>query len=285
MKKQLSNFILVLMFLTGLGILLYPILANAWNTKVQSQVITDYESVLSSMDKEDYSKFFLEADAFNDMLLKMDKPLFHTRDLTEYDEILTVPGTNVMGYIAIEKIKVEIPIYHGTSAEVLNAGAGHLKGTSFPVGGPGTHCALSAHRGLPSAKLFTDLDKMEIGDTFTITVLDRLLTYQVNQILIVEPKDLEALAIEPDKDYCTLVTCTPYGINTHRLLVRGIRVDNAIEKPKINVKNEANRVNPLWVAPFVSIPVLIIAVEAMMITGRFKKHHSVTGGKKNEKKS
>lgn len=272
MKKHLSTILLVLMFFVGLSVLLYPTVANYWNSKVQSRVIDDYESVMVNMDEKDYSGFFEEADNFNASLRNMEAPFYNTEKLTDYGKILDINGTGVMGYIDIDKIKVEIPIYHGTSDAVLADGAGHLLGSSFPVGGRGTHCALSAHRGLPSSKLFSDLDELEIGDTFTITVLDRLLTYQVDQILIVEPEDMEALAIDPNEDYCTLVTCTPYGINTHRLLVRGTRIENAVEKPKIYVKNEADRVNPLLVAPFVFIPVLAVALLFYL------------GGHKNKKK-
>lgn len=270
MKKQLSNIFLALMFLVGLSVLLYPIIANAWNSKVQSGVITDYEAVLSNMNRHDYSEYFDEADEFNNMLLQIDSPMSHIKEFTEYQNILRIPGADIMGFIAIEKIKVELPIYHGTSNAVLSVGAGHLEGTSFPIGGKGTHSALSAHRGLPSAKLFSDLDEMEIGDTFTITVLDRLITYQVDQILIVEPHEVDALAIDPNEDYCTLVTCTPYGINTHRLLVRGTRIDNAVERPAIIVKNEAVKISPLIVAPFVFIPVLILCT-AVYLGGHKKK--------------
>ena len=198
--------------------------------------------------------------------------------------MLKLSGTDIMGYVAIEKIKVEIPIYHGTEDAVLAAGVGHLEGTSLPIGGPSTHCALSAHRGLPSAKLFSDLDKLDTGDTFTITVLDQLITYEIDQIRIVLPHELENLKIEEGKDYCTLVTCTPYGINTHRLLVRGHRIDNLVERPKIHVKNDAMMVNPLVVAPIVAVPVLIIALMLMSIVHRIhkKRKHYHPGGKNHE---
>ena len=260
MKKKASTYILILIFILGLCIMLYPIVANWWNSKVQSKVITDYESVIQKMAPEDYSSYFDPAEEFNEKLLHMDMPLYHVKELTEYNDILHIADTGVMGFIAIEKLKVEIPIYHGTSTAALSSGVGHMEGTSFPIGGLGTHAALSAHRGLPSAKLFTDLDEMEVGDTFTITVLDRLLTYQVDQVKIVLPHELDDLRIEDNKDYVTLVTCTPYGINTHRLLVRGHRIKNAEVKAQIYVPNEAIQVDPLVVAPIVSIPLLILVL-------------------------
>ena len=260
MKKYQSTILLLFMFILGLCILLYPLISNWWNGKVQTKMIENYETVLQTIDQEDYSKYFEEADAFNRELLEMDAPLYNEKQLKNYENILNVPNTDVMGYIAIDKLQVELPIYHGTSEDVLSAGVGHLKGSSVPVGGVGTHCALSAHRGLPSSKLFSDLDQMEIGDLFTITVLDRLLTYQVDDIQIVLPKEVEHLKIDEDEDYVTLITCTPYGINTHRLLVRGTRVDNIKVKPQIYVPNEAIKVDPLIVAPIVAIPILILVM-------------------------
>ena len=268
MKNSKSTLLLILMFIIGLCILLYPLISNWWNAKVQTQMIENYESVLQTIDGEDYSQYFEAADAFNQKLLDMSSPLSHTKQLTEYEEILKVPNTDVMGYIAIDKLQLELPIYHGTSDEVLTAGVGHLKGSSVPVGGPGTHCALSAHRGLPSSKLFSDLDKLELGDLFTITVLDRLMTYQVEDIQIVLPKEVEHLKIDKDKDYVTLITCTPYGINTHRLLVRGTRVDNVKIKPQIYVPNEAIKIDPLIVAPIVAIPLLILVMIGVSVKYR-----------------
>ena len=269
MKKHLSTIILILVFLLGLCILLYPMVANWWNSKVQSGVISDYESVLQKMEKEDYSQYFNEAEIFNERLLGMENPLWKTEDLVEYQDILRIPSSDIMAYISIDRLKVELPIYHGTAPSVLQVGVGHMEGTSVPVGGLGTHCVLSAHRGLPSSKLFSDLDDMEKGDLFTITVLDRLLTYEVDQIKIVLPKELDDLAIEPDKDLVTLVTCTPYGINTHRLLVRGHRVDNVEVKPQIYVPNEAITVDPMVVAPIVAIPLVILLL--ILVAVKYRK--------------
>ncbi len=269
MKKRCFSILLVLLFLAGLCVLLYPIAANFWNSKVQTRTISNYRSVLKSMEAKDYSRYFEAADAFNQKLLQMDLPLYHAKELGEYPELLKVPGTEIMGCIAIDKLQIELPIYHGTSPQVLAAGVGHLEGTSLPVGGEGTHCVLSAHRGLPSSKLFSDLDKMEVGDCFTITVLDRLITYQVDEIKIVLPKELDDLAIAEGEDRCTLVTCTPYGINTHRLLVRGTRVENAETKPQIQVFSDAVPIDPLAVAPIAAVPMLVLVL--LFIAFKYRK--------------
>ena len=259
MKKNHSTIVLILVFLLGLCIVLYPVVSNWWNSKVQSGVISNYESVLQEIPKTDYSPYFEKADAFNRRIASMSSPMGQVKELKEeYMDALVLPNTDIMGYIDIDKLKVELPIYHTTESSVLSVGVGHMEGTSLPVGGKGTHCALSAHRGLPSSKLFSELDEMEVGDLFTITVLDRLMTYQVDQIKIVLPDEIEDLRIDPDQDYVTLVTCTPYGINTHRILVRGTRVDNVKVKPQVYVPNEANKVDPLIVTPVVAIPLLIV---------------------------
>ena len=269
MKKNSSTFVLIVVFFLGLCILLYPMVANWWNSKLQVVAITDYQSVLQNIEKKDYSTYFEGADRFNETLMGMENPMAKTEDLYEtYMDLLNLPGTDVMAYINIEKLKVELPIYHGTGAAVLNEGVGHLEGTSLPVGGKGTHAALSAHRGLPSSKLFSDLDEMQEGDLFTITVLDRLLTYQVDQVRIVLPQEIQDLKIDPEEDYVTLVTCTPYGINSHRLLVRGTRVDNVKIKPQIYVPNETIQVDPLIVTPVVAIPLLIVMMIAVAIKYR-----------------
>ena len=188
-----------------------------------------------------------------------------------YNEALKLEDTSIIGYVKIDKIGVELPIYHGTSDDVLNRGVGHLEGTSLPVGGENTHSVMSAHRGLPSAKLFTDLDRLELGDTFQIIVLDQVLTYQVDQIKIITPKEFEDLMIVEGMDYCTLFTCTPYGINTHRLLVRGIRIETIVEKPVIYVANEAFRIEPLLVMPAVAAPMLFVFLIYLMVKYRDPK--------------
>lgn len=271
MKKHLFTILLVLVFFVGLSVLLYPAVSDYWNSKVQSHAIADLEKTISNMEQEDISSLFAQADAYNATLRKVSCPLINFGEIPGYSDILNVSGTGVIGYISIEKIKVELPIYHTTDPAVLRIAAGHLEGSSFPVGGPGTHAVLSAHRGLPSAKLFTNLDKLEIGDSFTITVLDRVLTYEVDQILIVEPDEVGPLAVTEGEDYCTLVTCTPYGINSHRLLVRGTRVETAAPKPPIFVTNDADRIDPLIVTPAVLAPMLLTLLVALLVKYRKKK--------------
>ena len=275
MKKHLSTILLVGVFLLGLGILLYPSVSDYWNSMHQTRAIGAYEDTLSGMTQKDYSEYFAQADAYNAALASLPTPLtgYEVLDTLEevpkYRDVLDVNGMGIMGYIDIDEIGVELPIYHGTDPSVLNVAVGHLEGTSLPVGGVGTHCVLSAHRGLPSARLFTDLDRLKVGDTFTLTVLNRLLTYQVDQVLIVEPVQVEALAIDPNEDYCTLVTCTPYGINTHRLLVRGRRVENAEEKPVIYVPADMVQIDPLVVTPAVAAPMLLVLLIFLLI--RYRK--------------
>lgn len=271
MKNRHSSLILMIAFIAGLCILLYPSFANYWNTRGQAEIISNYESVLANLKQEDYSGYFLPAEEYNEQLLTITDRFSIDRSYPGYEEILDIDGNGVMGYINIERIQQQIPIYHGTGDEALARGAGHMVGSSFPIGGIGTHCALSAHRGLPSAKLFTDLDEVEIGDVFTIFVLDRLLTYQIDQIKIVLPHEMNDLNIDPERDYCTLVTCTPYGINTHRLLVRGHRVENEVVKPQIYVPNEAMKIDPLIVAPIVAIPLVVLTMIGVAVKYRKKK--------------
>lgn len=222
------------------------------------------------MEPEDYSHFFAAAEEYNEQMAKVAFPLMNYDQVEGYDDALNVSGTGIIGYIQIPKIDIALPIYHGTSEGVLQIAVGHLEGTSLPTGGEGTHCVLSAHRGLPSARLFTDLDKMEIGDTFTITVLDRLMTYEVDQILIVEPYEVNELYVVEGEDLCTLITCTPYGINSHRMLVRGHRVDNAGEVRIIHVTADAIQIEPIIVAPLVAVPILLILLIILLIPKRSK---------------
>ncbi len=257
MKKNKTTIIMVLFFFIGLGVLLYPSISDFYNQKVQSKAIVDYESILNSISKEDYTSYFEKANNYNKKLLAMKRPLLTYKNIKDYDQILNLNGNGMIGYLTIDKIKVELPIYHGTSNEVLSKAVGHLEGTSLPVGGSGTHSVLSAHRGLPSFKLFTDLDKLEIGDTFVINVLDQTLTYQIDKITIVKPNQVNDLKIEKDKDYVTLLTCTPYGINTHRLLVRGVRIEN-INNKKLFVTTEGFKISKLVVMPLVAIPLILI---------------------------
>lgn len=255
-------------FLIGVCVLLYPAFSNYWNAKTQSRAIVDYEAVLEYLEPEDYTAIFQAAHDYNKALYQTEFPLIDHRDVPGYYEALKIEGTSIIGYVKIDKIGVELPVYHGTSDQVLNRGVGHLEGTSLPVGGKNTHCVMSAHRGLPSAKLFTDLDRLELGDTFQVIVLDQMLTYQVDQVKVITPTEVDDLLIVEGQDYCTLFTCTPYGINTHRLLVRGIRVETIVEKPVIYVSNDAFRIEPTLVMPMVAAPMLFVFLIHLMVKYR-----------------
>ncbi len=265
MKKHGSTILLVLILLIGLSLMLYPSFADWWNSFHQSRAIVDYDQALADLSEADYSAFFEEAHDYNRRIREIDFPLMYHEDVSGYMQALNLTGNGIMGYIEIPKIDVSLPIYHGTSESVLQVAVGHLEGTTLPTGGLGNHCALSAHRGLPSARLFTDLDKMEVGDIFTLTVLDRVLTYEVDQILIVDPQDVEALYPVEGRDLCTLITCTPYGINTHRMLVRGTRIENIEEKRVIHVTADAIQIEPVIVAPLVAAPMLLILLIGLLI--------------------
>ena len=261
--KRKSTIILLISFLIGLSVLLYPSLSSFWNSRTQSEAIVDYESMLSQFKPEDYSAVFAAADDYNRKLRLLKDPLQEHMQLSDYHSVLNVSGTGMMGYITVHKIGQELPVYHGTSEGVLSVAVGHLEGTSLPVGGESTHSVVSAHRGLPTAVLFTHLDRMELGDTFSFTILDRTITYEVDQIRIVEPNDASLIRIEEGKDYCTLLTCTPYGINTQRLLVRGHQVD-ASQIRNLYIANEAYRIEPLVVMPFVALPIIFVLLIYVM---------------------
>lgn len=265
MKKHGSTVFLILILLIGLSLMLYPTLSDWWNAYHQNRAIADYDKALTNLDRADYSAYFAEAEDYNRRIREISYPLMYHEKVSGYQEALNLTGNGIMGYVQIPKINVSLPIYHGTDETVLQVAVGHVAGTTLPTGGPSTHCAISAHRGLPSARLFTDLDKMEIGDTFTLTVLDRILTYQVDQILVVEPKEADPLYVVEGEDYCTLVTCTPYGINTHRLLVRGTRIDNIEEKRVIHVTADAIVMDPLIVAPLAAAPGLLLLLAVLLI--------------------
>ena len=268
MNRRLTAILLTLGFLVGVCILLYPAFSDYWNSKTQSHAITNYESILENLKPEDYTAIFEQAHAYNRALYETDFPLLNYSKVPGYYDSLRLAENEMIGYIKIDRIGVELPIYHGTSSEVLNKGVGHLEGSSLPVGGENTHCVMSAHRGLPSAKLFTDLDRLEKGDTFQIIVLDQVLTYQVDFIKVIEPTDLSNLQIIEGGDYCTLFTCTPYGINTHRLLVRGVRIETIKEKPVIYVSNEAFQLEPLLVTPAVAAPMLLVLLIHLLVKYR-----------------
>ena len=268
MRKHKTVIFLTIGFLVGVCILLYPAFSDFWNSKTQSRAITNYESVLENLKPEDYAAIFEQAYAYNRALYETDFPLLDFSQVPGYYDTLRLENNDMIGYLKIDRIGVELPVYHGTSAEVLNNGVGHLEGSSLPVGGENTHCVMSAHRGLPSAKLFTDLDRLEKGDTFQIIVLNQVLTYQVDFITVIEPTDISHLNIIDGGDYCTLFTCTPYGINTHRLLVRGVRIETIKEKPIIYVSNEAFRIEPLLVTPVVAAPMLLALLIHLLVKYR-----------------
>ena len=256
--------------MVGLSLIAYPTLANWWNSFHQTRAVASYASAVAEMSHDEYDNLLKDATEYNKtlaqtgMIWKM-----NDEQVSDYESVLNICGTGIMGYINIPKIQVQLPIYHGTDDSILQVAVGHISGTSLPVGGESTHCVVSGHRGLPSARLFTDIDKLVVGDTWTISVLDLTLTYEVDQIRVVYPSDLSNLQIENGKDYCTLVTCTPYGINTHRLLVRGHRIANAQGNARVTA--DALQIEPIYVAPFVAAPMLIILLILLLVTTRHNK--------------
>ena len=271
MKKNRSNIILILIFLVGLSVMLYPTVSDYINQKNQSRAVASYSEEVENLSDVDYQAYFDAADDYNRRLAETPDAFYRPEEVSGYTDTLDVSGTGIMGYITISKIGVELPVYHGTSDGVLQVAAGHLEGSSLPVGGAGTHAVISAHRGLPSAKLFTNLDELEVGDTFTITVLDRVLTYEVDQISIVLPTETDLLQPVEGKDYVTLMTCTPYGINTHRLLVRGKRIENAENQKHIRVTADALRIEPIIVAPALAVPMLLVVLVVMLAVPHLRK--------------
>ena len=272
MKKNLSTILLILAFVTGLSLLLYPSVSDYWNSFHQSRAIATYAGEVVNLSNADYGRMWEEARAYNRRLAEMANPLLAEQaDTSTYESLLDIAGSGVMGYIEIPSIKVSLPIYHGVDEAVLQVAVGHIPGTSLPTGGESTHCVISGHRGLPSAKLFTNLDQLKEGDLFMLRVLDETLSYEVDQILIVEPHEVGALTIEPGQDYCTLVTCTPYGINSHRLLVRGHRVENQADAASIRVTADALQIEPVLVAPVVAAPMLLVLLVWVLVRYRKKK--------------
>ena len=257
MLSKKATVLLLIFFFIGLSVLLYPSISSYWNAKTQSEAIVDYEAMLANFKPEDFTAMFEAAETYNQNLADLSHPMKQYSALSkDYLATLDITGNGMMGYISIPKINQELPIYHGTSDAVLANAVGHLEGSSLPIGSEGTHCVVSAHRGLPSAVLFTHLDRLEKGDTFSLTILDRTIIYEVDQIRIVEPNDTSLLQIEQGKAYCTLLTCTPYGINTQRLLVRGHQVDTS-QKSSLYIANEAYRVNTLIVTSLVALPIIL----------------------------
>lgn len=264
MKLKRTTKILIIGCIVGLSLLLYPTISNYWNSKHATRAIATYVTSMENLDENQYKEAWQSAVDYNAALLERTNEFILTDELrARYDSLLNVSGNGAMGYIEIKKLDVSLPIYHGTSENVLQVAVGHLDWSSLPTGGTGTHCVMSGHRGLPSAKLFTDLDKLREGDTFDLVILDQSLTYEVDQIRVVEPQDVSNLVIDREKDYCTLVTCTPYGINTHRLLVRGHRTESVIGEAR--VVSEAVVIDELIVASFLACPILFLLFMAVML--------------------
>ena len=284
-KQRWVDVLLVLVLLAGLAIVAYPSFSDYWNSFHQSRAIVSYAESVATLNNEEYDRMWDDALLYNAYLEKKPNQWAITDEETEaYNARLNVGGSGNMGFISIPRINVNLPVYHGTEESVLQTSVGHIEGTSLPVGSPheneedfqqvafASHCVISGHRGLPSAKLFSDLDKMEIGDTFTFNVLDQTLTYEVDAINVVLPSDSSLIEIVPGQDLCTLVTCTPYGINTHRLLVRGHRIENEKAKLNIRVTADAIRLDALYTAPFIAAPVLLLmAAYVMMMSGRKRR--------------
>ena len=260
-----------LIFLVGLSVMLYPTFANWWNQNMASHAVTSYKEQIAKIDSGDTERIFAEAHEYNKKLAQISAPFANFDKIPGYEDILNISGTGIMGYVSVPNINVELPIYHGTSEGVLQIASGHIQGSSLPVGGASTHAVISGHRGLPSAKLFTDLDQIVEGDIFTINVLNEVLTYEVEKILIIKPDETDKLAIIPGEDEVTLMTCTPYGVNSHRLLIRGHRIASVFDK-KVKVGADALQVDSMTVIPIVFIPLLLLLCLYWYITGRRRKH-------------
>lgn len=255
MKGDKSTKVLLVILIAGLFLLLYPTVSNYWNQYHQTRAKAVYSHEVQEMDSKEYQQMLQEARAYNQRLMeKKDRYVLSEEETREYEGLLDAGGTGVMGYLEIPELKIQLPVYHGVEESTLQAGIGHMPGTSLPTGGPGTHCVLTGHTGLASASLLTNLDQMEEGDIFALEVLDEKLTYQVDQIRVVKPEKLNDLQLVPGEDYCTLVTCTPYGVNSHRLLVRGRRVEN--QQIPLLLQNEAKLVSSRQTAPFIALILL-----------------------------
>lgn len=271
LKKNSLSFLLFAMIFAGIGLMAYPSLANYWNSFHQSQAMMDYQEQVTKLNKDDYKSILASAQQYNGGFLETGIRWHMTEPQKQaYQKELAIDETGIMGSISIPKIKLNLPIYHGTSEEVLQTSIGHLEGTSLPIGGKSTHSVLSGHRGLPSSVLFSNLDKLKEGDRWTVHILDETYTYEVDQIRTVLPQDLSNIHIEEGQDYQTLLTCTPYGINTHRLLVRGHRVEN--ENGNALVVADAIQVEPMYIVPFIAIPIIVILLTIFFVsTHREKK--------------
>ncbi len=278
--NHITTIVLVLILLVGLSLLLYPSVSDYWNSFHSSRAISAYAEDVANLDEAQYEEMWSAARAYNRALAERSTNFaLSDAQKEEYEKLLDISGVGIMGYLEIPELNMSLPIYHGTEESVLQIAAGHLEWSSLPVGGESSHCVISGHRGLPSAKLFTDLDKLQEGDVFVLRVLDEVLTYEVDQIRVVEPSQVSDLEIVEGSDLCTLVTCTPYGINTHRLLVRGHRIENIQESQTIRVTSDAMQIEPLIVAPIVATPVLLLLLVLLLLP---KRKDPSRGGKENE---
>ena len=280
-KNRVTVILLVAVLLAGLSLLLYPLLSDYWNSIHQSQAISTYMDDVSKLDDSTYNALWEEAQRYNASLLEDENRFFpDEKERQQYEQLLNISDKGVIGYIEIPSIDVALPIYHGPSEEILQVAIGHIEGSSLPVGGPSTHCVISGHRGLPSSRLFTDIDQLVEGDIFTLLVLDETLTYEVDQIRIVEPDDTSLLAIEEGEDLCTLVTCTPYGVNSHRLLVRGHRVENQEAAGILRITADAMMIDSRFVAPILAVPILFVVVLFMVLRPLKRKKRKTAKGVK-----
>ena len=272
--------VLVAVFILGTGMILYPFLSNYYNSFHATRAIIDYAESVSALNEEDTDKIIQSAQEYNRELSNSGTQFNRSEELkTRYQSELNPDGDGIMGYLEIPKTEIYLPVYHGTEDNVLQVAAGHVDWSSLPVGGSGTHCVISGHRGLPSARLFTDIDKLERGDEIYMSVLDRTYTYIVDNSYIVLPQDVDNLKIESGKDYLSLVTCTPYGVNTHRLIVRAVRLENAENSVKVTARPEGEIIAPIVTAPIIGIPVLVIMLISInfrdgMIKRRIEKEYA-----------
>ena len=270
-KQDTSTLLLIAILFAGLSLLLYPSVSAYWNSFTHSKAIASYVDEVSKLDQKNYDQYWDDAHSYSQLLTRRSNPFVLDDQMAErYAGALNISGNGIMGYVEIPSLDCSLPIYHGTDEAVLQIAVGHLEWTSLPVGGASTHCVISGHRGLPSARLFTDLDRLVVGDIFMLRVLDEILTYEVDQILIVEPNITEPLQITEGEDYCTMVTCTPYGVNSHRLLVRGHRIENIKEAKIVRVTANAIQIEPLFVAPVVAVPLLLVLLFALLLPKRRK---------------
>ena len=268
-KNRMVVILLIVVLLAGLSLLLYPVVSNYWNSLHQSRAIATYMEAVTELDDTAYKRWWKEAKAYNASLINKQNRFQPSEDeKAAYEKLLDISGSGIIGYVEVPSINVTLPIYHGTDDEVLQVAIGHIEGSSLPAGGPSTHCVISGHRGLPSAKLFTDLDQLAEGDIFVLRVLDETLTYEVDQIHIVEPDDISRLGIEEDRDLCTLITCTPYGVNSHRLLVRGHRVENQKVSDTLRITADAMLVDPRLVTPLIATPILLALILLLLFRSR-----------------